>query len=131
MADWKPGDVANGHILGEDLVWRPLQSSNQSPLPVLSDEERMRRLDEALFRVAQTGGRVVERSGFQAVVEYPPKQTSHVAHLLLTIFTCLLYLLVWLAIALNNRSNGPTRRTVRVDEYGQTWMLAGSSWVTI
>lgn len=26
MSDWKPGDVANGHVLGEDLVWRPLGS---------------------------------------------------------------------------------------------------------
>ncbi|HUQ00322.1 MAG TPA: hypothetical protein VM093_07655, partial [Aeromicrobium sp.] len=26
MADWKPGDVANGHVLGDDLVWRPVDS---------------------------------------------------------------------------------------------------------
>ena len=24
QARWKPGDVANGHVLGADNVWRPL-----------------------------------------------------------------------------------------------------------
>src|SRR5690242_16430264 len=27
MTDWKPGDVANSHVLGHDMVWRPLGES--------------------------------------------------------------------------------------------------------
>lgn len=27
MPDWKPGDIANGHVLGDDLVWRPVTGS--------------------------------------------------------------------------------------------------------
>jgi hypothetical protein len=37
MSDWKPGDIANGHVLGEDLVWRPVGGSSEStpaaPMP--------------------------------------------------------------------------------------------------
>ena len=30
MSDWKPGDVANGHVLGEDLEWRPVEESESA-----------------------------------------------------------------------------------------------------
>ena len=33
MTDWKPGDIANGHILGHDLVWRPVQATQAQPTP--------------------------------------------------------------------------------------------------
>jgi len=37
---WKPGDVANGHVLGQDGVWRPLTSPPraawyQRPVPII------------------------------------------------------------------------------------------------
>jgi endonuclease YncB( thermonuclease family) len=28
---WKPGDIANGHVLGTDRVWRPIQSQAERP----------------------------------------------------------------------------------------------------
>jgi hypothetical protein len=31
MTDWKPGDIANGHVLGPDLVWRPVQATPPPP----------------------------------------------------------------------------------------------------
>ena len=31
MTDWKPGDVANGHVLGDDLVWRPTGETASLP----------------------------------------------------------------------------------------------------
>lgn len=41
MADWKPGDLANGHVLGEDLVWRPLETSDHTrSRPATWDEKR-------------------------------------------------------------------------------------------
>lgn len=31
MTDYKPGDIANGHVLGDDLVWRPVDSVQAPP----------------------------------------------------------------------------------------------------
>lgn len=31
--DYKPGDVANGHVLGSDNVWHPLSDSHASQEP--------------------------------------------------------------------------------------------------
>src|SRR3954447_12748684 len=28
---WKPGDIANGYVLGTDGVWRPIQSQAERP----------------------------------------------------------------------------------------------------
>ena len=65
------------------------------------------------FQIAQ-GGRVESQSDFQAVIVYGHR-VNHVLHLVITLFTCLLWGLVWLVLGI---THGERREMVQVDRWG-------------
>ena len=60
------------------------------------------------------GGRVESQQDFQAVVVFG-KPVNHVLHLILTLVTCGIWGIVWIALAI---FGGENRVMVVVDEYG-------------
>ena len=65
------------------------------------------------FQVAQ-GARVESQSDFQAVLIYGHR-VNHVLHLVITLFTCLLWGLVWLVLGI---TRGERWEIVQVDPWG-------------
>lgn len=81
---------------------------------VVSDRERRAILDRDLVAVASRGYRMESRSEFQATV-VRGKPPSHVLHLLLSLVTLGLWLIVWALVALGP---GEERFVLVVDERG-------------
>ena len=80
----------------------------------MSEEQRKELLSQHIsFQVAQ-GARVESQSDFQAVLVYGHR-VNHVLHLAITIFTCLLWGLVWLVLGV---TRGEKRQVVQVDPWG-------------
>lgn len=87
-------------------------------------DERKVILAQQLQTAAARGLRIESQSDFQAVlVEGQP--VNHVLHAILTIFTCLLWGIVWAIIA---ATGGEKRQMVVVDEFGNVlWQKLGSA----
>ena len=75
-------------------------------------------LDSALTRATLSGGRLVSRGQYEAVIEWGQKRW-HVLHLILTVFTFGAWLIVW---GILGATNPLRRRVVTVDEYGRMWI---------
>lgn len=80
-----------------------------------SAELRSAILDSALVHAVSRGGRVEYRSQFQAVVVYG-KPVNHILHLILSIVTAGLWLIVWFLVA---QSGGERRDVIDVDSFGK------------
>ena len=85
----------------------------------ITDEERKEMLDREVESRVRRGRRVESQTDFQAVL-VSGRRVNHILHLLLSLFTLGLWLIVWLLLAL---FGGERRETVRVDEQGRihTW----------
>jgi hypothetical protein len=81
---------------------------------VLSPQQRNQILDQQLMAMARQGGRVTSRADTWAVVT-KGRPVNHVLHLLLSLFTCTLWVPVWL---LMTAFAGQRQTTVTVNEYG-------------
>lgn len=81
---------------------------------LMSDHNRREVLNRELQKYGAMGWRIETRSDFQATIA-KGKQISHVLHLLLTVFTFGLWLLVWAVIGL---LGGVKRWLLTVDEFG-------------
>jgi hypothetical protein len=79
-----------------------------------SPEERRAILAQQLQQATVRGRRVESQVEFQAVL-IQGKPVNHVLHAILTIFTCLLWGIVWIVVA---STGGETRELLSVDEYG-------------
>ena len=75
-------------------------------------------LDSALTRATLSGGRLVSRGQYEAVVEWGRKRW-HVLHMILSVLTFGGWLIVWGVLGATNPLR---RRVVTVDEYGRTWI---------
>jgi hypothetical protein len=96
----------------------------------VSDEQRSKLLDDAVGQYLMAGYELRGRSGFQAAVGTNAQPVNHVLHLLIAVFTCGLWAIVWLLLALG----APKATTVylSVDEYGRAWsMREGRQWVPL
>ena len=80
----------------------------------MSDRNRREVLNRELQKYGAMGWRIETRSDYQATIA-KGQQVSHVLHLLLTIFTLGLWLLIWALIGL---FGGVKRWLLTVDEYG-------------
>lgn len=87
-------------------------------------DERKVMLAQQLQTAAARGLRIESQSEFQAVlVEGQP--VNHTLHAILTIFTCLLWGIVWAIIA---ATGGEKRQMVVVDEFGNVlWQQLGKA----
>ncbi len=79
-----------------------------------SADERKAILARQIQMAAASGRRIESQSDFQAVLVVG-KPVNHVLHAILTIFTCLLWGIVWLIVGL---SGGEKRELLVVDEFG-------------
>jgi hypothetical protein len=86
---------------------------------VIATDERKAALDAALSRYGAKGWRIENRSDFQATIA-KGKELSHLLHLLLTLITVGLWLVLWLVLGV---AGGVHRRLVTVDVYGNVTEL--------
>jgi hypothetical protein len=85
-------------------------------------DERKVILSQQLQTAAARGLRIESQSDFQAVL-VEGKPVNHTLHAILTIFTCLLWGIVWAIIA---GTGGESRQMVMVDEFGNVlWQKLG------
>jgi hypothetical protein len=81
----------------------------------VSADERKRKVANQIRTEVTQGGRVESQGDYDAVIA-TGKEINHTVHLIATIFTCGIWGLVWLVIAL---TGGIKRKMISVDEYGQ------------
>ena len=90
-------------------------STGPSNLPAeKSDGERKAMLAQAVANEVRNGWHVQSQTDFQAVMR-KGKQTSHVLHLILSIITLGLWLIVWVVVWYLNRDQS---MVISVDPYG-------------
>lgn len=88
-----------------------------SPLEAVTSEERKSRIALAVRQEVAAGGRVESQTDYTAILRFG-KPVNHILHLILTIVTAGLWLIVWIIVSIVAASG---RKTVSltVDEYGQ------------
>lgn len=84
--------------------------------PKKTTDERKEILSLHIGGLVARGRRVESQSDFQAVLIHG-QQLNHVLHLLISVFTCGLWLIIWGALAI---FGGEKREIVKVDEWGNT-----------
>jgi len=101
-----------------------VQGGNEVSATRRTADERKVIFAQQLQTAAARGLRIESQSDFQAVlVEGQP--VNHVLHAILTIFTCLLWGIVWAIIA---ATGGEKRQMVVVDEFGNViWQKLGKA----
>jgi hypothetical protein len=123
---WYPDPNAGGADLmrywdGEAWTDR-VQGGNEVSTTRRTPDERKVILAQQLQTAAARGMRIESQSEFQAVL-VEGKPVNHVLHAILTIFTCLLWGIVWAIIA---ATGGEKRQMVVVDEFGNViWQQLG------
>lgn len=86
--------------------------------PTVSPERRQAILAEAVaFEMRQHGATVLGGTPYMVTLECGSRP-NHVLHLLLSVITCGLWLPIWMLLTM---TNPPSRRNLRVDEYGRLW----------
>lgn len=85
----------------------------------LDDQQRVRLLDQAVSYRLVGRGQLVSRTEFEAVIAYAPAPINHVLQLLLTVFTCGLWGVIWLILIL--AKPGEIRQVGTVDEFGRVF----------
>lgn len=85
----------------------------------MSNDERAKRLDEAVKTAVEQGARVKSRTPFEAVLTYGDPSNDwlydNVLHAIITIFSCGTWLFIWLLILVTQREK---RVTFAVDANG-------------
>jgi hypothetical protein len=101
-----------------------VQSGSEVNTARRTADERKVILAQQLQTAAARGLRIESQSEFQAVL-VEGKPINHVLHAILTIFTCLLWGIVWAIIA---ATGGEKREMVVVDEFGNVvWQKLGKA----
>jgi hypothetical protein len=85
----------------------------------VTPEERSARMSSMLID-ASAFGHVTPLGPYQAQLVQPGDKVNHVLHLLLSVVTAGLWLVVWLLIA--SHSSPERRHILSIDENGQTWV---------
>jgi hypothetical protein len=113
-----------------DREQRPEPTTDSSPPPAQAEtpattphapgparksaDERKQLLASQLQRATVSGRRIESHQDFQAVL-IDGKPVNHTLHAILTIFTCLLWGIVWIVIA---NTGGEKRELIVIDEWG-------------
>jgi Protein of unknown function (DUF2510) len=125
---WYPDPNAGGANLmryWDGAAWtEQVQRGTEVGTTRRTDDERKVILAQQLQTAAARGLRIESQSDFQAVL-VEGKPVNHVLHAILTIFTCLLWGIVWAILA---GTGGEKRQMVVVDEFGNVlWQKLGSA----
>ena len=84
---------------------------------MVPDSIRTFLLGQALQQEVLAGGRVEAQGEFSAVVRFGGKPVNHILHLLLSLITFGLWVVVWVILAISSATSKYTV-TLTVDEYG-------------
>lgn len=97
-------------------TWTDKARSADAPVSTTrrSNDERKAMLAQQVQQAVGRGLRIESQSDFQAVL-VEGKPVNHTLHAILTIFTCLLWGIVWAVIA---GTGGERREMIVVDEFG-------------
>jgi hypothetical protein len=125
---WYPDPNAGGANLmryWDGGAWTDrVQGGSEVSTTRRTTDERKVILAQQLQTAAARGLRIESQSDFQAVL-VEGKPINHVLHAILTIFTCLLWGIVWAIIA---ATGGEKRQMVVVDEFGNViWQKLGKA----
>jgi hypothetical protein len=125
---WYPDPNAGGANLmryWDGAAWtEQVQRGTEVGTTRRTDDERKVILAQQLQTASARGLRIESQSDFQAVL-VEGKPVNHVLHAILTIFTCLLWGIVWAILA---GTGGEKRQMVVVDEFGNVlWQNLGSA----
>ena len=90
------------------------QMSGSEASATIGIPERKQRLAKQLQMSVAQGGRVESQGDTEAVLVFG-KPVNHTLHAIISIFSCGLWLLVWLIIAV---TGGEKRQMITVDEWG-------------
>jgi hypothetical protein len=125
---WYPDPNAGGANLmryWDGGAWTDrVQGGSEVSTSRRTTDERKVILSQQLQTAAARGLRIESQSDFQAVL-VEGKPVNHVLHAILTIFTCLLWGIVWAIIA---ATGGEKRQMVVVDEFGNVlWQSLGKA----
>jgi hypothetical protein len=94
----------------------PPTASQPTPPTAWTPEQRKAALAQAVAQSVAQGNRVESHADYQAIV-VKGHRPNHVLHLILTIITLGLWLLVWIPVAVLQKEQ---RTIIRVDDYGNT-----------
>lgn len=125
---WYPDPNAGGANLmryWDGSAWTDrVQGGSEVSTTRRTSDERKVILAQQLQTAAARGLRIESQSDFQAVL-VEGKPVNHTLHAILTIFTCLLWGIVWAIIA---ATGGESRQMVVVDEFGNViWQKLGKA----
>jgi hypothetical protein len=124
MSDEEIADAADAADAGGEAA-----DAQKGRAPIIdttrrSADERKASLAQQLQQASARGLRVESQSDFQAVL-VEGKPVNHVLHAILTVFTCLLWGVVWAVIA---GTGGEKRHMVVIDEFGNVqWQNLGKA----
>lgn len=90
------------------------QAVPEAPPARKSAEARKAALAQAIQTEVVQGGRIESQADFQAVFVFG-KPVNHILHLILSVVTCGIWLIVWLGMLI---WGGENRVMVSIDEYG-------------
>lgn len=98
----------------DGTAWTEHQAPNMQPL---SDYERTMRLDDFLTHEVAMGATVAARTRHQAVIVTGSAVSGagHAVFAILTVFSCGLFLIPWVIVAMYNTVR---RTTISIDLYG-------------
>jgi hypothetical protein len=95
-----------------------VMETNETNVVKWDSERRKQALATAISNEVRSGWNVQSQSDYQAVMHIPAQKTNHVLHLILTILTLGLWVVVWIAMVVIHK--GEQHEVVSVDEYGNT-----------
>jgi hypothetical protein len=87
-------------------------------MEIISKQERSAILSNEISKYISRGFKLVEKneSNFSAILHRDAEKTNHLLHLILTIVTCFLWVLIWGGIALTRK--GAWTVDIYIDEFG-------------
>ncbi len=90
----------------------------QQPSESITPQERLERLSQIVSTRTLQGWTVVDRNEREAyaVLDLAAKPVNHVLHAIITIFTCGVWAIVWIVLALTYRKQKRVR--ISIDAYG-------------
>jgi zinc-ribbon domain len=108
--------AACGDAVTQLTVAQTSSAANADPA-IVPDSVRKSLLGQAIQQEVLAGGRIEAQTEFNAVLRFGGKRVNHILHLLLTLITFGLWVVVWISLAISSATS-KYAVTLTIDEYG-------------